>query len=387
MYWQTCLQSVRTRIATGLPVNVSFETQDDEHKTLYSFESLERLHLPPKPTDWFFDARLFRNEAEIDTYDTFEERLEQLQTANPYYAAFRYLKTLRGHSRSVYSIAFSPNGQILASSSADTTIKLWNLYSRQEICTLRGHVNSVLSVAISPDGQTLVSGSADARIKLWNLHTRQEICRLHGHTHSVNSVAISPDGQILATGSADATIKLWNLNNGQEIATFRGHTNSVLCVAISPDGQILASGSTDATIKLWNLQKQLEISCLGQDLGYVYALCFWPHHEIIASATGNKIILKHLKTLNAVDIVPGYTSIAASPDGQILVAGGPIIRMWDLTKNQVIRLFPQKSESDSLPYHEDYVYAVAFGPDGQVFASASRDTTIKLWGIPQPLNF
>ncbi|WP_414550925.1 toll/interleukin-1 receptor domain-containing protein, partial [Anabaena sp. CCY 0017] len=140
------------------------------------------------------------------------------------------LNSLEGHSGTVMSVSFSPDGKTLVSASYDKTIKLWNLDTGKEIRTLSGHTNTVRSVSFSPDGKTLVSGSQDKTIKLWNLDTGKEIRTLSGHTNSVWSVSFSPDSKTLVSGSQDKTIKLWNLNTGKEIRTLSGHTNSVWSV-------------------------------------------------------------------------------------------------------------------------------------------------------------
>ncbi|MBE9135743.1 NACHT domain-containing protein [Nodosilinea sp. LEGE 07088] len=111
----------------------------------------------------------------------------------------------------------------------------------------------VWSVAFSPDGQWLAMSSSDATIRLWDIQQQQCIHTFLGHSRSVNSVAFSPDGKLLASGSHDATIKLWDVQQQRCIHTFFGHTNWVNSVAFSPDGKLLASGSHDATIKLWNV--------------------------------------------------------------------------------------------------------------------------------------
>jgi serine/threonine protein kinase len=168
----------------------------------------------------------------------------------------KLLQTLTGHSNFVYSVAYSPDGQTLASGSGDKTIKLWNVKTGNLLQTLTDHSQPVNSVAYSPDGQTLASGSVDKTIKLWNVNTGNLLQTLTYHSQRVNSVAYSPDGQTLASGSDDKTIKLWNVKTGNLLQTLTDHSDPVNSVAYSPDGQTLASGraGSDNTIKIWRLK-------------------------------------------------------------------------------------------------------------------------------------
>jgi len=137
--------------------------------------------------------------------------------------------------------------------------RLWEvLYNIREANRLEGHSNGVMSVAFSPDGKTIVSSSDDKTIKLWNLEGK-ELRTLTGHSNWVMSVAFSPDGKTIASGSYDNQIKLWNLE-GKELRTFTGHSNGVMSVAFSPDGKTIASGSNDNSIKLWDIDPELAIS-------------------------------------------------------------------------------------------------------------------------------
>ena len=174
----------------------------------------------------------------------------------------REICTLTGHQLQVSAVAFSPISPYLASASFDRTIRLWKLpldfASKKEFencpCyTLSGHTWAVLTVAFSPDGKILASGSDDNTIKLWDANNGQLIHTLLGHSWSVVALTFSTNGETLISGSCDRTIKLWRVSTAEEIATFSGHVDSVSAVAVSPVAQLIASGSRDKTIKLWQL--------------------------------------------------------------------------------------------------------------------------------------
>ncbi|OYD87099.1 serine/threonine protein kinase [Nostoc sp. 'Peltigera membranacea cyanobiont' 213] len=184
----------------------------------------------------------------------------------------REIYTIAGHQLQVNSVAFSPQDQILASASYDRTIRLWQLRAfggfeekfenRPCYCllsTLSGHAWAVLTVAFSPDGQILATGSDDNTIKLWEVNTGQLICTLVGHSWSVVAVAFTADGETLLSASCDKTVKLWKVSTAEEIVTLSGHIDSVSAVAVSKVRQLIASGSKDKTIKLWQLVEQ----CVG----------------------------------------------------------------------------------------------------------------------------
>ncbi|MEH2238817.1 serine/threonine-protein kinase [Nostoc sp.] len=293
-------------------------------------------------------------------------------------------KSLKGHSSDVNSVAFSPDGTILASGSDDKTIKLWNLASEKQIQTLEGHSDWIWTVAFSPDSKTLASGSADKTIKLWNLETGKLIRTLQGHSDGVSSVAFSPDGKTLASGGAikDKTIKLWNLETGKLIRTLQGHSDGVSSVAFSPDGKTLASGSWDKTIKLWNLETGKLIRTLQGHSERILSVAFAPHGVTLASGSKDKTIkLWNLKTGKLIHTLKGHNdkvnSVAflrnATSNRVTLVSGSSdkTIKLWNPVTGKQIR---------TLETGSGYIYAVAISPDGQTIAGGgSGENILKVW--------
>ncbi|MCG6133219.1 MAG: hypothetical protein MET45_00890 [Nostoc sp. LLA-1] len=292
--------------------------------------------------------------------------------------------TLTGHSWFVTFVAFSPDGQTLASASADRTIKLWDLNTGNLRHTLTGHSWSVIYVAFSPDGQTVASGSGDKTIKLWDVKTGNLRRSLTGHSDWVNSVAFSPDGKTLASGSGDKTIKLWDVKTGNLHRTLTGHSKLVRSVAFSPDGQTVASGSSDKTIKLWDLNTGNLFRTLTWDSHWVFSVAFSPDFQTVATGSLYKTIklwdlntgtLRRKLTRHSYCV----TSVSFSPDGQTLasVSYDKTIKLWDLNTGTLRR---------KLTGHSEAVMSVAFSPDGQTLASGSFDNTIKIWQFSSPIT-
>jgi WD40 repeat protein len=351
---------------------------------------------------------------------------------------------LKGHTDSVLSVAFSPDGKKAVTGSADNTIRIWDAESGsatfgKELKRLgktvkvfrvsvpaSGHAGYVNSVAFSPDGKKIVTSSSDKTARIWDAETGRELKKLKGHTEEVIPVAFSPDGKKVVTGSFDNTARIWDAETGRELKRLehkgavntyafslegkqlKGHTAGVYSVAFSPDGKRVVIGNQDNTVRIWDAESGKELKKLEGHTGAVQSAAF--------SSDGKKVVTVGFDSTARVwdadsdsaafgselDMMHGYYSAAFSPDGKKVVMGdlgGDTASIWDaeaeeklkrldghVGKTHAVIFSPDGEkvvirEEKKLEGRADTVRSVAFSPDGKkvIARSADNTNTARIW--------
>lgn len=319
---------------------------------------------------------------------------------------------LEGHTGTVWQVAFSPDGQQLASVSADGNIRLWGL-DGTELDILECNGNPLLDVDFSPDGEQIVAVDSDGSLHLWGSDgTFQKTWQ--AHNQPTRAVDFSPDSQYVATASEDATVKVWNLDgelvtnlngdlggfqallwtaagqiiagdeqgsiylwdaSGQPIATLAHQNSAVTALDISPDGQTLVSIGVDRQVNLYNLASRQLIRTFEAHEGPIYNVRFAPDGQQLITVGDDKVVrLWQLDGTSAASLV-GHTGLVAalaiSPSGNMIATSGGdrAVRLWDL----------QRDNLHVLLGHKGPVNTVAIAPDSNLVASGGVDSTIRLW--------
>ncbi|MBW4607924.1 MAG: hypothetical protein KME22_12040 [Hassallia sp. WJT32-NPBG1] len=289
------------------------------------------------------------------------------------------LLTFKGHTSWVLSLAFSSDGRTFASSSTDCTVKLWDVSTGQCLQTLREHENEVWSVAFSLDGNTLASGSDDASVRLWCVSTGECKRVLRGHTNWVLSVTFSSDGRTVFSGSDDNTIRFWDVSTGECKRILQGHRDGIRSISLSPDGRMLASGSDDNTIRLWDVSTGECKRILQEHSNAVWAVTFSPQGDSIASGSHDSSIkLWSVDSGECIKTFQAHTnwvfSVAFSPQGEMLASGSrdQTVRLWSVNTGECLKTFQG---------YTNQVLSVTFSPDGRTLASGSHDHQVRVWDV------
>ncbi|MBU2509966.1 caspase family protein [bacterium] len=284
-----------------------------------------------------------------------------------------------GHSRWIGSVAYSPDGQFLASGGGDKLLKLWDIKTGREIKTFRGHQGYIDKVAYSPDGRFLASASTDQTVILWDIQTGNLLKNFKiGYSFGKLGIAFSPEGRFLAMG-VGSSILIFDIENKKSVQMETSHTTDIKYLAYNPDGRFLVSGSgfPDESVKIWDIQKEKELDLYKVKNG-LNAIAYSPDGSFLALAHWSSITILDIQTGKAVNkiitSIEGINSISFSPDGRFLASGG---------KNSALKLLDVQSGTEIKDFqgHSRDVRSIDISPDGQFLVSASSDMTLRLWDI------
>jgi WD40 repeat protein len=297
-------------------------------------------------------------------------------------------ETLQGSEVNFSSLAYSADGKILASGTVRGDIYLWDTTTNKELAVLKGHTKVVLGVQFSPDGKMLASaGGLDGTARVWEAATGKLLHTFNlPDKDAVNGVTFSPDGKTVAACGFKGKLPVWDVVTGKQVDVFAGE--EARCLEYSPDGKTLAWGSSPQSVRLRDLASGKEQVLAGSNMTIVKTIAFSPDSKMIAVAgshrgdqgkVDNVIRVWDIAQRKEVHQLRGHGQyvyhVAFSSDGKWLASAGQdgAVRLWDVATGK--QLLAHSSE-------EQAALSVTFSPDGNTLAMTAGKT-VTLWTVPK----
>lgn len=292
--------------------------------------------------------------------------------------AHRELAVLEGHEGPVRSTAFSRDGRQIATTSADGTVRVWDVANRHEIVALRGVQGPIFnSATFSADGRHVLTASSDGTARLWDAATGVELAVVGRHELGIWSAAFSADGGRVVTASQDHTAQLWQAASGQELKVLQGHEQDVRSAAFSRDGNLVVTASSDGTARLWDSVSGQQLAILVGHEGWVLSAAFNADGtRVVTASQDGTARLWNAATGEALVILRGHEGVvwsaAFSGDGNRVVTASEdgTARLWDSASGKQLAI---------LGGHDGPVRSAALTEDGESLVTASDDGSVRLW--------
>ena len=300
--------------------------------------------------------------------------------------------TLNGHKEAIYQAIFLPDGN-LVTCSRDMSIKIWSVKEGKQFSELVGHIAPVLTIAALSNGW-LASGSQDRMIKLWDLKKRKELKTLAGHIDSVVSLKDLQTGELVSL-STDDTVKVWDpiAKKNNLLRTIEGHGNCCLMISLglSLDGHLITCSSDreskkDCFVKIFNQTSGKLIKSISTRLKSVWSMLIMSNGHIILGFKNGSIQIidpingtivrqknrAHLGVVSALAELTNGRLASAGVSGELFTSTTEI-KVWTLPQFHLISMLDTN--------HKGVISSLSISPDGKLFASASRDSSVKLWWL------